>query len=65
MEEKDDKLKEAEHVAAALGADEDDEDSSLFYNDLMPMMVRNPFVFCYIILLFEVMLVLEIWTIQV
>lgn len=53
MEEKDVKLKEAEHVAAALGADEDDEDSSLFYNDLMPMMVRNPFVFCYIIVLLK------------
>lgn len=53
MEEKDDKLKEAEHVAAALGADEDDEDSSLFYNDLMPMMVRNPFVLGYIPLLLK------------
>jgi hypothetical protein len=53
VEEKDDKLKEAEHVAAALGADEDDEDSSLFYNDLMPMMVRNPVVFCYIIIILK------------
>lgn len=39
IEEKDVKLKEAEKVAAALGADEDEDESALFYNDLMPMMV--------------------------
>jgi hypothetical protein len=32
-------INEAEKVAAALGVDDDDEDSALFYNDLMPMVI--------------------------
>ncbi|XP_024368615.1 uncharacterized protein [Physcomitrium patens] len=40
VEQKDVQLEEAEKVAAALGADDDEEESALFYNDLMPMMAE-------------------------
>ena len=39
IEQEDGKMKEAEKAAGLLGADNDEDDSALFYNDLMPMVV--------------------------